>query len=437
MQQQRQQRPGAADNDDAALPGLAEVQGIAAWLRSGEWQHALAAQRPQLLAALQARVAALCGVLARAYAHASASWRHVLACWPAWRASLQHDTEVVMEYALGLLPAWLAAARAGVAAACRDLLATASPHVAPLTAATTAAVRAARQDAQRLRQAMEERVQAATARPAPARPPPRPTPPPLQQQPPTKHAAGDEARLSTAGSKGAKVEVACGGLFWFGGSVTANAKSNSNSSNQGALATLQQLQDNMTAQSDALLYSQHERPRRWKAPQRRGWADDVVSRALARGSMPGSSVAQPQGGPWRLLHHGRRQQQRQQQQHNAAPLFGLDLTGLSAAPGAMAAAAQRSLTAAPGTMAGAAQRGVTGLNAAPEAMVAAAQRGVTGLVSNSQAVAARGAEQCRNVLAAPLQLARAPQVRLMCGSVLCTCLLEGGGCWGLVCQPAA
>ncbi|KAF6248441.1 hypothetical protein COO60DRAFT_1587796 [Scenedesmus sp. NREL 46B-D3] len=56
-------------------------------------------------------------VLAQSYTYASLLWQHAVASWPAWTASSQYDVEYVVEYAVGVLPAWLLMVQAALQAA--------------------------------------------------------------------------------------------------------------------------------------------------------------------------------------------------------------------------------------------------------------------------------------------------------------------------------
>jgi hypothetical protein len=151
----QQQRPHEQEEDDT-LPGVAELQSLAAWLASGEWRQQVAAARPQLQAQVRARLHALCVLLAGTYQQACAAWRYVAAAWPAWRASLVDDGEVLLEYALGLLPAWLAVARASIVRVCHE--AAASEPAQQLAALGATAAHAARRETQALQNALRQWV---------------------------------------------------------------------------------------------------------------------------------------------------------------------------------------------------------------------------------------------------------------------------------------
>jgi hypothetical protein len=84
-------------------------------------------------------------------------WQYVLLNWPAWKASLQEDAEVVLEYALGYIPAWLAVLYASAMRACHDLAA--SAPVQQLVTATAAAVAAAEASAVAVTEAAQRSMQ--------------------------------------------------------------------------------------------------------------------------------------------------------------------------------------------------------------------------------------------------------------------------------------
>jgi hypothetical protein len=129
----------------------------AAWLISGQWKQQLEESIPQLQQNTQAGVQSACLLLAGTHQQAQAMWHYVLLQWPAWKASLQEDAEIVLEYALGYIPAWLAILYASALRACHDLAA--SAPVQQLVTATAAALAAAEASAVAVVEAAQRSVQ--------------------------------------------------------------------------------------------------------------------------------------------------------------------------------------------------------------------------------------------------------------------------------------
>lgn len=136
-------RPGPARRGRMQRPDgePSAADQAAAWLISGQWKQQLEEGVPQLQQKAQAGVQSACLLLAGAHQQAQAMWQYVLLNWPAWKASLQEDAEIVLEYALGYIPAWLAVLYASALRACHELAA--SAPVQQLVTATAAAVAAA------------------------------------------------------------------------------------------------------------------------------------------------------------------------------------------------------------------------------------------------------------------------------------------------------
>lgn len=152
-------RPGPGNRRHLKLSeqDAAAADKAAAWVISGQWKQDLAAAVPEVQQKAQAGVQHMCLLLAGAYQQAQAMWQYVLANWPAWKASLQDDTEVVLEYALGLIPAWLAVLHASILQACQDMAA--SAPVQQVFAVTAAAVAAAESSAVAAAEAVQRSVQ--------------------------------------------------------------------------------------------------------------------------------------------------------------------------------------------------------------------------------------------------------------------------------------
>lgn len=149
--------PGRRRHLKLSEQDAAAADKAAAWVISGQWKQDLAAAVPELQKKAQAGMQHVCLLLAGAYQQAQAMWQFVLANWPAWRASLQDDAESVLEYALGLIPAWLAVLYASVLRACQDLAA--SAPVQQVVAVTAAAVAAAESSAVAATEAVQRSVQ--------------------------------------------------------------------------------------------------------------------------------------------------------------------------------------------------------------------------------------------------------------------------------------
>jgi hypothetical protein len=103
---------------------------------------------------LQAQLQQLSRILAQAYMRAQLLWQHVVASWPAWTASLKYDVEYVIEYAIGVLPAWLATMRAALRAAYEDVKATAAMQ--QLASSVSSAAKDVSANIRRLQQAVAE-----------------------------------------------------------------------------------------------------------------------------------------------------------------------------------------------------------------------------------------------------------------------------------------
>lgn len=152
----RQHRPGRRRPlmaPERAEPPSAAGQ-LADWLLTGQWKQQLAQDVPKLCQEARAGVQALCLVLAATYQQAQSVWQIVLANWPEWQASLQEDAEIVFEYALVLIPAWLAAMHAWVMRLCNEAVVSepvqlAMSSTAAAVTATKAAALAAAMAAQR------------------------------------------------------------------------------------------------------------------------------------------------------------------------------------------------------------------------------------------------------------------------------------------------
>lgn len=137
----------------------------ASWVLTGQWKQDLDVQVPEVQQRVQAGVQGLCLVLAGAHQQAQCLWQYILSNWPAWKASLQDDAEVVLEYALALIPAWIGALYISTMRACQQVAAwelvqqavdtgsaAAATAEAALTAATEGAQRAAEQLVQLIKQ---------------------------------------------------------------------------------------------------------------------------------------------------------------------------------------------------------------------------------------------------------------------------------------------
>lgn len=111
---------------------------------------------------LQARLQHLSQILAQAYMRARLLWQHVVASWPAWTASLKYDVEYVVEYAIGVLPAWLATVRAALRAAYDDVRATAAMQ--QLASSVSTAAKDVSVNIRRLQQAVADTNQLASNR---------------------------------------------------------------------------------------------------------------------------------------------------------------------------------------------------------------------------------------------------------------------------------
>jgi len=130
---------------------------VAVWLLSGHWKQQLATGVPQAVQRARSGLQALCLALAAASQQAQSTWQYVLANWPAWQASLQEDAEVLFEYAVGLIPAWLAVTHASVLRMSQEVAAW--EPVQQVVSATTGAVAAAEASAAAVRELAQQRLQ--------------------------------------------------------------------------------------------------------------------------------------------------------------------------------------------------------------------------------------------------------------------------------------
>jgi hypothetical protein len=111
---------------------------------------------------MQARLQHVALVLAQAYTRAQLLWQHVVASWPAWTASLKYDVEYVVEYTIGVLPAWLATMHAALRAAYEDIRATVA--VRQLVSSVSTAAKDVSANIRRLQQAVADTNQLASNR---------------------------------------------------------------------------------------------------------------------------------------------------------------------------------------------------------------------------------------------------------------------------------
>uniref|UniRef100_A0A383V5T0 Uncharacterized protein n=1 Tax=Tetradesmus obliquus TaxID=3088 RepID=A0A383V5T0_TETOB len=143
---------------------------------------------------LQARLQHLSQILAQAYMRARLLWQHVVASWPAWTASLKYDVEYVVEYAIGVLPAWLATVRAALRAAYDDVRATAAMQ--QLASSVSTAAKDMSVNIRRLQQAVADTNQLASNR--------------LAESPPLQQLVRLASNLASRESSGAATNVARG-----------------------------------------------------------------------------------------------------------------------------------------------------------------------------------------------------------------------------------
>lgn len=87
---------------------------------------------------LHARLQALCAMLTAAIQQAREAWQYVVISWPAWQASLAEDIEFLLEYTVGVFPAWIASLKAVLQKAYIHITSTPQVHQVAMMASNAA-----------------------------------------------------------------------------------------------------------------------------------------------------------------------------------------------------------------------------------------------------------------------------------------------------------
>lgn len=131
---------------------------LAELLSPEQWQLAYGS----LLEDVQAKLQLMALTVAHAHERARTLWHYVVASWPAWTASFCKDVEYVVEYALGILPAWLVSMRAALHSIHNNIKTSAA--VKHFVTTASGAARDVSAHISKLRQAVSDTSQLATYR---------------------------------------------------------------------------------------------------------------------------------------------------------------------------------------------------------------------------------------------------------------------------------